>query len=87
MISNVNPCNVLSLYSADNKCLGYCLDTPNAFAYACFVNDKIKKGVAKYPLFDDTIRYADNEDIKGRISMFKKQLVENAFKTYGISFI
>lgn len=47
-LGSVNPCGMLDLYSKRGKYLGYCLDTPNCFAAAIKMNDKISYGMTVY---------------------------------------
>lgn len=70
-IGSVNPCNILYLFNFQNKCIGYCLDTPNAFACACSINNSIMKGVANYSYFDYNIRLSNDVDIIDRQKMYK----------------
>ena len=71
-IGSVNPCNILYLYNLKDECIGYCLDTPNAFACACAINNSIIKGVANYAYFNDEIKLSNDVDIMSRKSMFTK---------------
>lgn len=70
--TSINPCEILFLYDNLNNLIGNCLDTPNAFAYACILNDNVYKGVANYTYCEDNIRYANDSDIIDRINAFKK---------------
>lgn len=72
-IGSINPCNMCALYNDQNKIIGQCIDTPNAFAYACVLNNNIVKGVARYQFFGDECRYKNNNDIMERINIFAKQ--------------
>ena len=69
-LGSINACNLLTLFDKDNKVIGNCLDTPNAFAKCCANNKHIVKGVAHYQLFGDTIRLRDDSDIQDRIKMY-----------------
>ena len=88
-IGSVNPCNTLFLYDIHNKCIGYCLDTPNAFACACFLNKTIMQGVANYCYFENKIMLSNDVDIISRKSMFEKlskyELLEK-MKLFNIEF-
>lgn len=84
---SINPCEILYLYDKDNNNIGNCLDTPNAFAYACLLNDKVVKGIAKYPYWEDNIRLANDQDIIDRINTFKKSPVDFPKSKFQINFI
>lgn len=86
-ITSINPCEILFLYDKNNNNIGSCLDTPNAFAYACFLNDNVVKGVANYHLFGQSTRLAHDKDIIDRIISFKKSNMDNPIKKFFINFI
>jgi hypothetical protein len=67
----VNPCNMCSLLDADDKVLGYTLDTPNAIAYAMATNTKCVKATSFYPLFGD--HTTQREDLKDRFGFVVKE--------------
>lgn len=72
-IGSVNACETMALFDKDNNIIGRCFDTPNAFAYACVLSDKVIKGKAYYKYFGDdeaTIRERNSEDNKERMRMF-----------------
>ena len=71
-IGSVNPCNLLVLMDKYDRQIGTCLDTPNSFAVACIMNDKVCKGKADYQLFKTEYRYKDDKDIKERIKSYEK---------------
>ena len=54
-IGCVNPCAIATLQDNAGNVIGTTLDTPNAIAYAMAVNEKVKKSVAHYQFFGDTI--------------------------------
>ena len=68
---SINACGKLALYDANNNIVGYCLDTPNAFAKKCVENPNIVKGVAHYQYFAPEIRLRDDEDNIDRMRMYK----------------
>lgn len=70
-LGSVNPCNVLSLCDGKGKVIGECFDTPNAFACACYLNDKVEYGKAYYEFFGLSMRY--KSEYKEQISLYKKQ--------------
>lgn len=72
-IGSVNPCNMCSLYNNLNERIGQCIDTPNAFAYACIINPNVFKSIAQYQFFGTEYRYVNEDDIKDRINIFAKQ--------------
>lgn len=76
-IGSINPCNCLGLYNNLNQHIGECLDTPNAFAFACAINPNVFKGVAHYQFFGNTYRYANEDDIIDRINYYKKSINNN----------
>lgn len=84
---SINPCEILFLYDKDNNNIGNCLDTPNAFAYACLLNDNVVKGIAKYTYFEDNVRLANDPDIIDRINTFKKVPVDLPKIKFQINFI
>ena len=85
-IGSINPCNTLFLYDIDNKCIGTCLDTPNAFAYACSLRNNIVKGIAIYAHFEDNFRMCNDVDIIERINYYKKHKLDNPYETFHLQF-
>lgn len=77
-VGSVNPCNVLMLFDAKGNEIGKCLDTPNAFAIACYLYDDISFGTAYYQYFGRTQRNRNDSDTAERIEMFR-QCVKNGF--------
>lgn len=71
-LGSVNPCNMMTLYDVNNNYIGECLDTPNNFAVACLINDKVEYGKAWYQYFGEVIRSRHYEDISDRINIYKK---------------
>lgn len=71
-IGSVNPCNLLVLTDNQDKQIGTCLDTPNNFAVACMLNDKVCKGKAHYQLFKTECKYRNDDDIQERIKSYEK---------------
>lgn len=75
-IGSISPCNMCALYNDQNKIIGQCLDTPNAFAYACILNNNVVKGVAHYQYFGEELRFVNCDDIQNRIKVFANQIFD-----------
>lgn len=66
-IGNVNAEMPMALYNKRGKLIGWCADTPNAFACACQLRADVYKGIANYPYFGETARERDGEDNTNRM--------------------
>ena len=67
-IGSINPAMPMALYSKRGRIVGWCMDTPNSFACACQMSDKVFKGIANYPGFGETIRLRDSQDNQERMT-------------------
>lgn len=76
-LGSINPCEKLLLYDKNKKLLGECLNTPNSFAVACYINNNIAYGRAYYQFFDDNIRKRNDKDNIERIDMLHALLENN----------
>lgn len=70
-LGSVNPCNMLSLCNKNGRIIGECFDTPNAFACACYLNDKVEYGKVYYEFFGLSMRY--RQDYSEQIAMYGRQ--------------
>lgn len=57
----------MTLFDAQGRMIGKCLDTPNNFAAACVLCEDIAYGKVHYEFFGTTVRYADDPDIIDRM--------------------
>lgn len=68
-IGCVNAAMPMALYTKRERLIGWCVDTPNSFACACQMDERVFKGVAVYPHFEDTVRMRSDSENQDRMKM------------------
>lgn len=71
-LGSVNPCNMTILLDKNGSDIGRCLDTPNSFAVACMLSNKVVYGKTYYQYFPTKYHYKTDDDIQQRIKSYEK---------------
>ena len=79
ILGSVNASGTATLFDKNNHVVGYCFDTPNAFAAACILNKEVIKMETFYQYFGKSVRTRNNKDIQERIKMLKDSKDLNRF--------